>query len=60
MDEIIAELIKSLPNLAIALLSLAYLARQNDKVVDNMSAQNTRLMELLEKLCSNCVDVKEG
>lgn len=60
MDEIVATLINQLPNMAIALLALAYLARQNDKVVDKMSLQNDRLFVLLEKLCAGCIEEKGG
>lgn len=56
--EIIAALdvaIKQAPNLLFALLAFAYLARQNNAVLSTMREVNERQFELIQKLCSQCL-----
>lgn len=56
VDELAKSLLAQLPNMGIALLSLAYLARQNERALMVMQTQIDRQFSLLEKMCNRCID----
>jgi hypothetical protein len=48
--------IEQAPNMLFAVLVFVYLARQNNAVLDTMRAINERQFELIQKLCSQCLN----